>query len=123
MIAVAALAACGHARADPANSGPYGAAYAGICNAISAAKADNAGRARTIFFNVSHQRIHELAAATEPVERGIAARLLEAKQRVEAEFLAAKPNTTLRADLVRLGVAMAKAMTVTAHVHPPTCPN
>jgi hypothetical protein len=42
--------------------------------------------ARTIFFDRAHDPLHDIAAAAEEVDRSSAARLLEAKQAVEADL-------------------------------------
>ncbi len=42
--------------------------------------------ASTLFFDRAHDRLHELAAAVSDIDRSIEARLLEAKQRVEADL-------------------------------------
>jgi hypothetical protein len=60
----------------------------GVVEALCEAKdvaARDAEAARTIFFDHAHDRLHDIAAAEE-VDRASAARLLEAKQVVEADF-------------------------------------
>jgi hypothetical protein len=56
--------------------------------------------ARALFFDRSHEALHTVARALEPVDRAQAATLLEAKQKVESELTT--PPATLRDDLLRL---------------------
>jgi hypothetical protein len=61
----------------------------GVVDALCDAK-DAAGRdpeeARMVFFDRAHDPLHDIAAAAEEVDRSSAARLLEAKQTVEADL-------------------------------------
>ena len=76
-------------------------AAAGLCTARDEAGAD-VKRASTTFYDRSHDALHTLARALDPVDRAAAARLLEDKERVEADFREAAPPAALAADLDRL---------------------
>lgn len=74
---------------------------AGLCVARDQARA-RPEAAQTTFLDRSHGRLHTIAAALEGVDRSAAARLLVAKQAVEAD-LSAKPfSSQLPTDLDRL---------------------
>jgi hypothetical protein len=59
-------------------------ALAGLCRAADSAGSGDLFEARRIFLNRSHTFLHELAARGGDRARPAVARLLEAKQRVEA---------------------------------------
>lgn len=61
-----------------------GAATA-LCDAHGQAVAGDFAKARATFLDRSHEPIHTIARALEAVDRSTEARLLEAKQRVEAD--------------------------------------
>lgn len=102
--------ACGGGRPQPASIA-VGAdrvpttelvdAAAGLCLATSQAASDPSA-ARATFFDRSHQTIHTIARALETADRAMAARLLEAKQAVEADFTAGTSPPKLQDDLARL---------------------
>jgi hypothetical protein len=80
--------ACGDDRAAPdppttVPAAPLREAAAGLCTARQQARTD-VNTARTTFYDRSHDALHTLAGALAPVDRDLAARLLESKQRVEA---------------------------------------
>lgn len=74
-------------------------AAAGLCQARKVAATDPVA-ARAAFFDRSHEALHIVARVLEPVDRPLAAQLLEAKQKVEAELDAGPPS--LAGDLGRL---------------------
>jgi hypothetical protein len=74
-----------------------------LCEADDEAARD-AEAARRIFFDRAHDPLHDIAEAAEEVDRSSAARLLEAKQAVEAD-LEAMGAPELASDLGRLIVA------------------
>lgn len=76
-------------------------AAAGLCAARDEARADMR-KARDTFYDRSHDALHTLARALEPVDRPLAARLLEDKQRVESDLAGAVPAGDLAPDLGRL---------------------
>lgn len=92
---------------------------AAVCDAGTAAAQGEADGARRIFVNTVHDRIHELAAETGRVDRGTEARLLEAKQRVEAVLDDPGPDFADR--LERLAVAAADAAAVVGDERPADC--
>jgi hypothetical protein len=79
-----------------------------LCEASDEAARD-AEAARRIFFDRAHDPLHDIAAAAEKVDRSSAARLLEAKQAVEAD-LEATAAPELTSDLGRLIVATRDAL-------------
>ncbi len=114
---VLALGACGadgsptspsEARAGegPGEEARLRAAHAGVCDAAGAGP----DRAETIFFDRAHDALHELARALQETDRPLAARLLAAKQDVEADFEAASRAASARADLVRLAAVTGDAL-------------
>jgi len=79
-----------------------------LCEADDEAARD-AEASRRIFFDCAHDPLHDIAAAVEEVDRSSAARLLEAKQAVEAD-LEAMGAPELASDLGRLIVATRDAL-------------
>lgn len=77
------------------------AAVGGLCTARAQADTD-VKSVRATFYDRSHEALHTIARALEPVDRVVAARLLEAKQAVEADVNAQPPRATVAADLDRL---------------------
>ncbi|HUP84428.1 MAG TPA: hypothetical protein VM143_02065 [Acidimicrobiales bacterium] len=97
----------------PKATGRWGGVHSGVCAAVTASVRNEPTTARRDFEDV-HAGLHELAAAVEREDRPAAARLLEAKQRVEAG------GTTQ--DLRQLAVAVAAAIELTGDTAPDTCP-
>jgi len=93
-------------------------AVLGLCQARAAAATD-VQSARTAFYNRSHEPLHALARALEPVDRPLVARVLEAKEAVEAGLGSGSP--TLTADLNRLLDATRTSLTRLS-VSSPDCP-
>lgn len=73
----------------------------GLCEAARQAATD-VNAARQTFFGRSHEALHLIARGLEEKDRAESARLLEAKQRVEADFTGAAPGAQVAADLGRL---------------------
>lgn len=92
---------------------------AAVCEARAAAAGGDADGARRTFVNNAHGRLHELAAETGRVDRRAEARLLEAKQRVEAVLEEPGPDFADR--LERLAVAAAEAAEVVDDERPAGC--
>lgn len=90
-----------------------GAAQA-LCTAVAqvAASAEaDVTAARSTFYDRSHDVLHEVARDLEPLDRVTTARLLEAKQRVEAGFDTSPPDPGgLGADLSTLAAAARAAL-------------
>jgi hypothetical protein len=94
-------------------TGRYGGIHTEVCRAAAQADDGDLDAARRTFDDV-HTGLHELAAAAEEDDRATAARLLEAKQRVEARLSA----TSLR----ELVAPVAEAVVATGGTAPDTCP-
>jgi len=63
---------------------PYRSAGSGLCEAAGKAEAGDTAGAEELFYDIVHQPLHDLAAATSEVDRALAGRLLEAKEAVES---------------------------------------
>src|SRR5260221_886245 len=72
----------------------------GICVAAGQGGGD-VDAARQTFFGQSHDGIHLIARGLQDVDRDESAALLEAQQKVEADFLAPPPGPPTLADLRR----------------------
>lgn len=92
---------------------------AAVCDARAAAEQGEPEGARRIFVNTAHGRLHELAAETGRIDRGAEARLLEAKQRVEAVLEDPGPDFVDRLD--ELAAAAADAAEVVGDERPADC--
>ncbi|HWC12645.1 MAG TPA: hypothetical protein VG455_15660, partial [Acidimicrobiales bacterium] len=88
--------------AAPSTTAPaarlYGAAFDGLCTARRSAGTD-VNAARSTFYDRSHDPLHSLAQDLQPVDRALAARLLEAKEAVESGLRAHRPAPSLGPDL------------------------
>jgi hypothetical protein len=74
---------------------------AGLCQAASEATIDLAAAEKT-FQGKSHDGLHLIARGLEDIDRAAAAALLEAKQKVEADFSNNVPGPQVAADLRQL---------------------
>jgi hypothetical protein len=91
LVAAACDGSSGTPAASPPPSGALGPvtpdaaaeAVRGLCDMAGDPDRDAAA---TTFFDRSHQTLHVLAAAAEVADRAAAARLLEAKQAIEADL-------------------------------------
>ncbi|HEX2192478.1 MAG TPA: hypothetical protein VHH09_04740 [Acidimicrobiales bacterium] len=135
-LAAVSLVACGDDEPDPlpppivydttvpSTTAPaaatYGAAFEGLCAARAAAPTD-VNSARTTFYDRSHDPLHSLARDLEPVDRVLAARLLEAKEVVESDLRGEPPPPSLAGDLDRLREVTGQALARLSHPVPP-CP-
>lgn len=95
-------------------------AAAALCAAKGQAASDPTS-ARRSFYDRAHDRLHELARLAERSDRPAAARLLEAKQRVEHDLDGPTPPARLAGDLDRLLVTTNAALAVIS-ISPPPCP-
>ena len=93
---------------------------AGICDAARQA-GSNIDAARQTFFGQSHDGIHLIARGLDDVDRGASARLLEAKQKVEADFQSPPPGARIAADLRTLA-AVTRSSLARFKVNAETCP-
>ena len=101
------------------NEPSFGPARDGLCQAAEAARTGDTRRARAVFFDRSHQPLHELAAAAQERDRAATARLLEAKERVESGLERGSP--TLPQDFDALAVVTGRAMAVVGSGDPGPC--
>jgi hypothetical protein len=92
----------------------------GICDAARQAGGD-VSAARQTFFGQSHDGIHLIARGLQDVDRDATARLLEAKQKVEADFLAPSPGPQVAADLRALA-AVTRSSLARFKVSADSCP-
>jgi len=82
--------------------GRAGGLVLGLCAVERALEAGDVDGAEVTFEDEVHEPLHELADDTEGVDRGAAADVLEAKQRVEAVFAGPAPATELARDVATL---------------------
>ena len=93
---------------------------AGVCQAAQQA-ATNPDTARNTFFGVSHDGIHLIARGLQDTKQiDASATLLEAKQKVEADFLTPPPTAQLVADLRALA-AVTRSSLARFKVHAASC--
>ena len=83
--------------------------FAGLCDASGSAARRDFPRAKVVFTDRAHTPLHTVARALEDVDRRAAARLLEAKQRVEADLDGSGTNTPGLADDMAALVAATRA--------------
>ena len=107
----AALVACGSDEKPPAVVAMAGQTVAtaklrsiadGLCAAAGQAAGGDIDTARQTFFGQSHEGLHLIARALQDDDRAAAGALLEAKQKVEADFTTPPPGAQVAADLRRL---------------------
>jgi hypothetical protein len=98
---------------------PLREAAAAICTASERA-ANNHRAARQMFYDRAHDRLHDLARLVQQTDRVRAARLLEAKERVERDLAVGATPERLAGDLDRLLAAVKTALT-TISITPPGC--
>jgi hypothetical protein len=91
-ILLLALAACASGAEEPlvaleeAEALPLQIAFQGLCQSRAAAEAGDVLGASGVFQSRAHAELHTLADRLSATDRDAAARLLEAKQRLEAAF-------------------------------------
>ncbi|HEX2851480.1 MAG TPA: hypothetical protein VHN98_13040 [Acidimicrobiales bacterium] len=107
---------------SPAGAGGRQASvHTGICAADAAATGGDTAAARRAFED-AHQGLHEVADAASKTDRAASARLLEAKEKVEADLASSSTATaTLRSDLDALLPALRAAAAATGHPMPDSC--
>jgi hypothetical protein len=93
---------------------------AGICVAARQAGTD-VGAARQTFFGQSHDGLHLIARGLQDIDRDASATLLEAKQKVEADFLAPPSGAQVVADLHQLA-AVTRSSLARFKVSAAACP-
>lgn len=106
-LALVVLVACGGSGGSPPAADPDARlvdAHAALCDAAA-----DPAHSRTLFFDRSHDALHEVARDLEGKDRALAGRLLEAKEVVEAEVDGpgpARPDDLRRlADVYRTALA------------------
>jgi hypothetical protein len=88
---------------------PLVQSVAALCEAQTA---HSPARARHIFLNRSHEALHTLAKRAGKRDRAVAARVLEAMERVEAEVDAEATSRVTKRDMGRLRRAAERALVV-----------
>lgn len=122
---VVAVAACGGGDGDRSTPTVAGVPAAGMEDAVLGlcltrdTAATDVQSARTSFYDRSHEPLHALAGALEPIDRPLVARLLEAKEAVEAGLASGSPALT--ADVERL-LEVTRASLVRLSASSPACP-
>lgn len=91
--------------ASEAEAARFENAHRAVCEAAGDAK-----QAEAIFFDRAHDALHELATVLGDTDRASAARLLDAKQDLEADREGAEPPGILRDDLVALAAVTRDAL-------------
>jgi hypothetical protein len=94
------------------------AAVAGLCETVKAA--GDLPAARVVFYNQAHDGLHVLNAMVAERDREAAARLAEATNTVEIDFLYADQNPKLKPHLTALLTAASDALAA-AGIQPPAC--
>jgi hypothetical protein len=94
-------------------------AVGGLCEAREEAETD-VKSTRATFYDRSHEPLHGIARALEAVDRAMVARLLQAKEKVEAGLAVPTPPPSLTADLDVL-VQVTRASLARLSVAPPSC--
>ncbi|MFP3900990.1 MAG: hypothetical protein ACLFXM_09040 [Acidimicrobiia bacterium] len=130
LLAGALLAGCGDDGGDatarsraPAAASPGSPSVevvaSGLCDALAAAEAGDLAGARDMF---DHGPLHDLADAVIDIDRGVAARLLEAKEAVESDLAdgGVAPHRVAE-DLRSLAAATGDALAVTGVPSPSPC--
>jgi hypothetical protein len=95
------------------------ASSSGVCEAIAALP--DVSAAQRAFTNVAHDALHGLAADPR-LDRPMSARVLEAMQKVEADFERPSGVAVLTGDLTALRVSADAALQALGDVVP-TCPS
>jgi hypothetical protein len=115
------MVSCAPAKSGDASpsAAPLTDAAAALCTAKSQAATDPLA-ARRMFYDRAHDHLHELARQAQGADRAAAARLLEAKQRVEHDLDAGATPRRLVGDLDQLLAATDTALTAIS-IPPPGC--
>lgn len=91
-----------------------------LCTARDEARTD-VKRANATFYDRSHDALHTIARALGPIDRAAAGRLLEDKERVEADLEADQPGPELAADLDGLARVTRSGLAALS-ISVPACP-
>lgn len=115
LVLAATAASCGSADRDRVLT-----AYDGTCDAFRLAADGSTSEAEATFQDEAHEGLHLLAERLIDIDRAVAADLLEAKQRVEADLLD-DPDGDLVADLAQLIEQTRRAVERLGVDQPPEC--
>lgn len=107
-------------ESDAGSRSRWSAAVTGLCTATEQARAGDVAGARRTFLDDSHDPLHLLANEVSEDDRGAAAELLEAKERVESEL--EQGPASLSRDLEALVAATRDAIRTTDGPVPGPCP-
>jgi len=102
-----------------ATAGGLSASSSGLCQAIAALP--SASLAERAFTNMAHEALHVLAADSR-IDRTLRARILEAMERVEADFSAPGDTAVLADDLAALQGSADEALRSVDVQIPPCAP-
>jgi hypothetical protein len=105
--------------AASATAAGLSASSSGLCQAIAALP--SASLAERAFTNVAHEALHVLAADSR-IDRTLRARILEAMERVEADFSAPADTSVLADDLAALQGSADEALRSVDVQVPPCAP-
>ena len=119
---VSLVGACGRSTSNNAEKDRYAPAYAAVCRTAADLRAGNLDAAKADFYDTAHLPIHELAASLEAKHRDVAARLLEAKQPVEAGLIGTESAVAVEPLATHLSRVMADAMASAGGDRPKPCP-
>lgn len=123
-VVVVAVAVFGEGSGAPARSAvttsASGQVHDQVCAALTAAAKGDLDTARATFQDRVHGPLHDIAATAADTDRAASARLLEAKQRVEAAL--ATNGDSLRTDLAALAPTVRDALVATGDSEPAACP-
>lgn len=125
VVFVAAVAVFGEGSGGPpspsvATPSAPGQVHDRLCAALTAAATGDLDAARATFQDRVHGPLHDLASAAAETDRATSARLLEAKQRVEASLAAS--GDSLAAGLAALAPTVRAALVATGEPKPAACP-
>ena len=119
-VTAGAVAACGEAQPQSETAPLDGQVVAALCEARGHVLRD-AGTAKAIFLDRAHDELHDLAGEVAEIDRSAAARLLEAKQAVEAELERRSSSADLAEELRALIASTRRALEVISG-SAPSCP-
>ena len=109
LMTAGALGACGGGRPRSEAERDDGGIVGALCEARDRAVRD-AAEAEAIFLDRAHDGLHDLAREVAEVDRSAAARLLEAKQSVEADIERPSSGASLEVHLEELIASARRAL-------------
>ena len=126
-VLLVALAACASGAEEPldaleeAEALPLQIAFQGLCQSRAAAEAGDVPGASGVFQSRAHAELHTLADRLSATDRDAAARLLEAKQRLEAAFADPAASPPAVAGLISALEAEVASSAATLGLQRPVC--